>query len=147
MQGRMKKTSTNSNYMHSNAITRYSTILLMFFFVSVVFLALMSNVMSGYLFYSSEWKAFILDSVSVAIGVFGLIGVWKMKKWAYLPLVSLAAFGIILSIIYPPTNISGGILDKMSNLPLSLYAGVVCLLLYLVSNRKRPTNKQSTKKS
>lgn len=132
--------------MTSNTIAKYGTIILLLFFVAIVFLTLLNDVFAGSLFYTSQWKTTIFSLIDVTLGTTALIGIWKAKPWAYVGLIGLTAFGTILAILYPPTYISGGILNKMSNLPFSLYTGALCLILYLLANKKHPTAPPMNKK-
>ncbi|MFA5134628.1 MAG: hypothetical protein WC505_02455 [Patescibacteria group bacterium] len=75
--------------------------------------------------------------INVCLSVPALIGIVKMKKWAFIPLAGLAVFGLTLSILYPPTHISGNVFNAISNLPLGLYVGLATLAVYCFLFRKK----------
>ncbi len=125
--------------MNKKSVLKYLIIVLLLFFAFVNFISLMDEILSGYLTNPSEWKSFIFVSIDLTISIVALVGVWKLKKWGYGPLIAMATFGIILSILYLPSNVSGNFLDKMGNLPLSLYMGLLTLVLYIITMQMQIT--------
>ncbi len=93
-------------------------------------LFLYQDITSGYLNQSNELKTFIFTLISFGLGVTALIGIWKMKKWAFVPLAGIFIFGLVLSVLYPPTYISGNLQNKLNNLPLDVYIGFISLIMY-----------------
>jgi hypothetical protein len=124
--------------MSKKTVAKFSVLVLLLFFIFICFITLLDELLSGYLLNPSEWKAFVFVSIDFTVSIIALVGVWKLKKWSYIPLIILTAFGLMLAIIYPPTNISGSIFDKMANLPLNLFVGALALALFAITLQMQP---------
>ena len=127
--------------MNSKNIIKYVCSTIMLFFTVIVVLSLFRGGASGYLTYSfsSETKAFVFGLISLGFCIPALIGIWKLKRWALIPLFGLVLFGFILSMVYPQTYSSGNIFHKMSNFPLDFHLGVITTVIYSFAVQKRFT--------